>query len=253
MNAFWNENGTKILGALTAGVGAIQGYLASGAFEKLLSAVTIGWMGIILGTLTAVLGGATMARGFSNSAQVKVAEKFSEALNTPPPPKQGGFARVGMLVSTFIVAAAATLLAGCVTTPTGEKQVSEEGKAALEIAARIGMRHFLADERAVEKIHNIREVVAQLQALTNAESTLAGLTALVSTEIEKLNISPIDKADAQDLLTLLSRALEAQLGPDALNSEGVVKVNEFLKLVLSVIPSGAVAAGPTSSASPPER
>lgn len=123
MNGFWSDNGTKILGGMTAGLGTLQTFITTGAFDQLLSKFAIGWMGIILGTLTAVLGGATMARGFNNSSQVKIAEAMQEALNTPPP-KQGGFALPKLLLALFLGCATVVsigTMAGCTHTQAALK------------------------------------------------------------------------------------------------------------------------------------
>lgn len=129
------------------------------------------------------------------------------------------------------------MLAGCVTTSDGQQRLSVEGRIALETSVRIAVRHAIADSpRGAEKAGNIRHIVVRLQAITSAESTLAALKQEVSNEIDRLNLSPLDRADAQDLLELFAIALEARLGPDALKSEGLVQVDEFLRLVLAAIP-----------------
>lgn len=134
-------------------------------------------------------------------------------------------------ISSLILA---LLLAGCATTGGG---LSPEGQAALDVSVRIAVRHAVADSpRALEKAQHIRQVVARLQTVLTAESTLAALTAEISTEVDKLGLSPLDRADAQDLLTLLSVALESRLGPDQLQSAGLVKVSAFLDLVLAALP-----------------
>ncbi len=132
----------------------------------------------------------------------------------------------------------ALLLAGCVTTPDGTRTLSPEGQIALETSVRIAVRHAIADSpRGAEKAQHIRVIVERLQAVTGATSTLAALKAVVNVELGRLNLSPMDMADAQDLLNLLAVALESRLGPDALQSAGMVKVNDFLVLVLAAIPA----------------
>jgi hypothetical protein len=141
-------------------------------------------------------------------------------------------------MKTIILAALVTLLTACASTPGGGSGLSPEGQVALDISVRIAVRHALADSpRALDKVQNIRAVVARLQVVLTTDSTLAALTAEVSTEIDKLGLAPIDKADAQDLLQLLSVALESRLGPDALRSEGLVRVNDFLSMLLAALPA----------------
>lgn len=129
-----------------------------------------------------------------------------------------------------------SLLTACASTPGGNG-LSPEGQLALETSVRIAVRHAVADSpRSAQKAANIRAIVVRLQSVTSAESTLAALRNEVSAELDKLNLSPLDRADADDLLTLLVVALESRLGPDALQAEGLVRVNDFLTLVLAAIP-----------------
>lgn len=138
----------------------------------------------------------------------------------------------------IIAAIAAIALTGCVTNPDGGSSLSPEGEAALAVSVRIAVRHAVADSpRAAAKAQNIRSVVARLQNVLTAESTLAGLKAEVSAEIDKLGLPAVDRADAQDLLELFAVALEARLGPEALNAEGLVRISEFLSIVLAALPA----------------
>lgn len=128
------------------------------------------------------------------------------------------------------------VLTGCVTTPTGEQRLSPEGQAALMASTRIAMRHFLDDPRAGEKAANVRQVVSRLEQILSAESTLAALVAESRAQIDRLNLSALQRADAQDLLTLLEVALEARLGKDAFQSEGLTVARDFLREILVVLP-----------------
>lgn len=129
------------------------------------------------------------------------------------------------------------ILSACTTNPDGSRELTPEGQAILETSTRIAVRHYIADSpRAAERIQNIREVVAKLQQLTSAETTLGALKAVVVLEVERLNLAPLDKADALDLLDLFAAALEARLGQDPLQAAGLVRVNAFLDLVLQAIP-----------------
>ena len=129
------------------------------------------------------------------------------------------------------------ILCGCVTTTDGQSRLSPEGQIALETSVRIAVRHAIADSpRAQEKVQHIRAIVARVQAVTSAESTLAALKEEVKNEIGKLELSPLDKQDAMDLIELFAVALEARLGPDKIQAEGLVKINEFLGLILTALP-----------------
>jgi hypothetical protein len=125
------------------------------------------------------------------------------------------------------------ILSACATTGG----LTPEGQAILETSTRIAVRHYVADSpRAVERVQNLREVVAKLQQLTSSETTLGALKGLVVLEVERLNLAPLDKADALDLLDLFAAALEVRLGQDPLQANGLVRVNAFLDLVLAAIP-----------------
>lgn len=128
------------------------------------------------------------------------------------------------------------VLAGCASTPGGG--LTPENQLILQTSVRIALRHAVTDSpRAAEKAANIRAIAARLHAVASAESTLAALRAEVSSELDKINLTPLERADADDLLTLLAVALESRLGPDALQSAGLVKIREFLDLVLVSIPA----------------
>ncbi len=130
------------------------------------------------------------------------------------------------------------LLTGCATTPDGGKQLTPEGQAMVETSLRIAMRHFIADSpRASERLQNVREVVTRVLAVTNAESTLAALEDVVVAEIKRLKLSPLDEADALDLVALFSASLEARIGADPLKAEGVIQVREWLSMVLGMLPA----------------
>lgn len=113
MNTFWQENGTKVLGSVTAVLGTLASLIAAGAFKELLTPAAIGWLNIFVSLATAATGGATLARGFNNSAQAKVAQAMETAINTAPP-KQGGFVRMMMLATLLAVGIPImTVMHGC--------------------------------------------------------------------------------------------------------------------------------------------
>jgi len=125
----------------------------------------------------------------------------------------------------------AAVLAGCATTPTAEQQ------ALIDVSTRIAIRHFLDDPRAAEKAGNIRVVVARLHGILTAESTVGALAAEVQKEIDKLGLTPIQAADAKDLVTLLAVSLESRIGSGQLNEDALVKTRDFLAQLLSVLPA----------------
>lgn len=136
-----------------------------------------------------------------------------------------------LLLSSFLVI-------GCAVQPDGSSKLTPEGQIALETSAKIAVRHLISDSpRGAQKAANVRAIVVRLQGVLTAESTLGALKDEVKVEIAKLNLSPVDLADANDLLDLFAVSLEARLGPDALKSEGVVRVSEFLVVILAALPA----------------
>lgn len=143
-----------------------------------------------------------------------------------------------MLRKVLPLLVSAILTVGCTTMPDGSTGLSPEGQIALETSVKIAVRHLVADSpRGAVKAANVRAIVVRLQGVLTADSTLGALRDEVKVEIGKLNLSPVDLADANDLLDLFAAALEARLGQDALKSEGVVKVSQFLELVISALPA----------------
>jgi hypothetical protein len=82
------DNLTKILGTMTTFFGTLGALLGAGAFNELLTKSQIGWLGIVTALFTAMLGGATTARGFNNSSKVKIAQAMETAINATPPKDQ---------------------------------------------------------------------------------------------------------------------------------------------------------------------
>lgn len=86
--SFFSEHGTKLYGAATAFLGTLATLIQTGAFNELATKATIGWMGIFTALATAVVGGMTMTRGFTNSTKEKVAAALQDAINATPAPKE---------------------------------------------------------------------------------------------------------------------------------------------------------------------
>lgn len=82
--SFFSEHGTKLYGGATAFLGTLATLIQTGAFNELVTKATIGWMGIVTALGTAVLGGMTMARGFSNTTQERVAAAMETAIKSTP-------------------------------------------------------------------------------------------------------------------------------------------------------------------------
>ena len=103
---FWDwvgDNRTKLLGSITTLLSTLTGMIASGMFEGLMEPTAIRWVGIIATLVGVVVGGGTVAVGFSNTTQERIAQAdatvavaqaqtavaMTDALNTVPPAQSG--------------------------------------------------------------------------------------------------------------------------------------------------------------------
>ena len=129
----------------------------------------------------------------------------------------------------FLIAALAAALCACASN-------SPQQQLALDVTTRIAIRHALDTPRAVEKARNIRRVVEQVRAAATQDATVATLVAVAQQEIDKLTLSDIERADAQDLLLLMSALLEQRLGDGDVKPDFVVTVAEFADLILDALP-----------------
>ena len=129
---------------------------------------------------------------------------------------------------SIVFAAVLAVLSACASNP--QEQV------AIDVATRIAVRHALDSPRAIEKAQNIRRVVEQVRAAATQDATVATLVSVAQAEIDKLDLSPIERADAQDLLLLMSALLEQRLGDGDVKPDFVVAVAEFADLILDALP-----------------
>ncbi len=84
---FWDwlsENLTKVLGWSTTFFGTLGTMIQAGAFNEVLSRPTVIWMGILSAMATAMLGGATTARGFNNTSKERIAQAMVTAIKATP-------------------------------------------------------------------------------------------------------------------------------------------------------------------------
>jgi hypothetical protein len=84
MKDVFDEYGTRILGYVIALLGAVGALATTGAFAGLLDDSAIRWVGIVASVSTTVFGGATVVRGASNAAQIKVATALETAIKATP-------------------------------------------------------------------------------------------------------------------------------------------------------------------------
>jgi hypothetical protein len=150
--------------------------------------------------------------------------------------RQGGFARWSVLAVVAATCVAIATLSGCVTTPSGGKELTPAGKVALQETAAIATRRYLRDRpNQAERVANIRAVAVQLQSVTDAV-TLARLKELAIAEINKRVHNEWDKADAISLVNMFEVVLVEQYGDGVLFPDQLVKVNEFLVMLIAALP-----------------
>lgn len=131
-------------------------------------------------------------------------------------------------------------ISGCVTTPEGGRELSATGKVALQEVTAIAVRRAIDDSpRAQEKAANIRAVAARLAAVTDV-TTIGELKLVVSAEVDALGLNPVDRADAQSLLNIFAALLADYIGKDEIDADALVRVNEFVSLILAALPPSPV-------------
>ncbi len=161
-----------------------------------------------------------------------------ESVTDKAAPREAGFATPLLLLLLLLAALCVGVLgiSGCASNPNTERRISPIGRLALQEAANISMRRYLAETpRAAQRAENIRTIAARLQASTSFTS-VTELRATVDREVSKLALSPLDLADARSFLNILEVALRDQIENDLIDSDATVRVNDFLLTVLAVIP-----------------
>ena len=128
------------------------------------------------------------------------------------------------------------ILAACQTTPTGAHHLTPAGKIALQEASGIAVRRYLRDRPGqLDRVANIRAIAMQLQSATTVVS-ISGLKDLAAAEVTKRVSDPLDRADALSLLNVFHAVLLEQIGKDEIDSEALVRVNEFLGYIVAALP-----------------
>jgi hypothetical protein len=126
-----------------------------------------------------------------------------------------------------------TVVTGCASTPT----LTPTSKVVLQESAGIAMRQFLRDHpKYLADSSHIREVAKQLQAATEV-TTVTELAALASTEINKRVTDPLDREDFLALVRMADTILKEQIGHDNIDSAARVAVNEFIDMLVAVLPA----------------
>jgi hypothetical protein len=130
----------------------------------------------------------------------------------------------------------AVLLAGLMAGCASQSGLSPTGQVALQEVTAIAVRRAVTDSpRAAEKVANIRAVANQLLTITSITS-VSQLRAQVDAEVAKLNLSPVDAADARSLLNIFEALLRERIGED-INADAMVQVNEFVAMIVAALPA----------------
>lgn len=129
------------------------------------------------------------------------------------------------------------LLSGCQTVGEPRRELTPEARVILTTSARIAVRHYLADhDNTAERVTRIRYVLTQVQSGLVAEVTVASLVAEAQRQLDKLELSPLDRGDAQDLLTALAVVITQQVGDGQLDGGALVEVSGYISSVLAALP-----------------
>lgn len=136
----------------------------------------------------------------------------------------------------IVLACIAVLTIGCASTQ-GSQHLSATGRVALQEVTAIAVRRAVTESpRSAEKARNIREIAVMLQESTSF-TTVAELRTAVDAEVAKLSLNPVDQADANSLLNIFEALLVERLGTNEIDSEALVRVNEFLGMIVSALPA----------------
>jgi len=146
-------------------------------------------------------------------------------------------ARSPALVGGLALLVACATLAGCVTNPaTGERELTESGKAALqEVAALAIARYVEQSDGGAVQVERLRSALEELEALPDL-TTVDGLHALIQARIDQKVEDPFDRAQLTRLNTLIAAMLTDSVGRDLLDPAAAVRVREFLAYLAAVLP-----------------
>lgn len=143
-----------------------------------------------------------------------------------------------LVLRNFFVLLVAMCMTSCVTAPTGEKQLSQTGKVAIQELAGIALDRYIRthQDRASSIVKNVRRIATELRDVTTA-TTVTGLRAAVDIELTKLNLNPEDLQDATRVLNIFEALLHDQIGSDAIDGQALIKVRDFLNMITGALPA----------------
>jgi hypothetical protein len=136
-------------------------------------------------------------------------------------------------MNRFILAlVAAAALTGC---SVPKANVDPNLTAAGEIVLRIAIRHGIADyidKHGPGAAIRAKALVDDLLVVVNSDSetTLGALKELAYSKIPA-EFSPMDQADARDVINLVAAAIQQRVGEGKLNGDAIVKLRDALEWI----------------------
>lgn len=135
----------------------------------------------------------------------------------------------------LIIPLLSILLAGCVTTPGGQRELSEGGRAALREVAAIALERQIRDHGlSPERVERVRAVLVDMQQYEDI-TTVDALAAVVQHRIDNLS-DPLDRQDFTRLVRVARPLLNEYVGAGRLDADGVVRVRDFLGDLAAALP-----------------
>lgn len=131
-----------------------------------------------------------------------------------------------------LVVATFALLLGCASNP------SPRDDGIIGLAVQYSVAKYIEqapEEKQAEKADNIRRIAGAVQAVVGGETeaTLLTLQEYVTSELDKLSLSPADRVLANGLVSIVVAELQARVGDGLLEPDQRVKVAKFLDLVIA--------------------
>lgn len=148
--------------------------------------------------------------------------------------KQGGFARPGFLVGLFAVATVILGLTSCATFQNNQGTF----RLAIDVAI-IKLIDNSSAERREPRRANIIRVAGAVKTLAAADGdvTLEALRAAVGAQIDKLNLSPVDRAIAIDIAEAIAQEIQRRVGQGLLKPDQRVAVSQVMDWVIAAAES----------------
>lgn len=139
--------------------------------------------------------------------------------------------------SRVLAAAVAAILAGCAANPdTGRRELTPVGRVALQEGLSIAVRQFVGtNEKGAQRAAKIRAYAGRLYGATSY-TTVTDIRKAVDAELAKASMDPLERADWQSFLNIAEAVLREQIGRDEIDSEALVRVNDYLAMIVAALP-----------------